>query len=166
MNFFFKIVTFTVLLAGNACNIYSPSVTMQAEMRDGVPEFQIKSSKCNGLLNLSVWSAQSRDLLWSLKLDYLKEGKISYGKVSRNFEIASVQSVRTKQRFPQKGAPPQLSNGGKYYLSVTCQYDSLNAPSVKTFYFSFVIDSRGEISHVQQLLEKPVVNVPVLNERP
>ncbi len=115
-------------------------------------EFEFSTRGINGLLSLQLWEADTRELFWDINLDYYNEARLAYGTVPEDFQTFNGLRHSATQRFPTGGQKPHsLPPNGRFYVSITCQYDQGFAPCAGSFIFSLTTDATGRVAAVTRL---------------
>lgn len=112
----------------------------------------VSTEGVNGLLGLSIWQADTRELLWKVNLDYFRGKQLVYGEVPAGFTTINGGENSAEQTFPAKGlSPPPLPSKRKIYVAIEAQYDEFMAASVRVFYFELSTDANGQVLSVLPL---------------
>ncbi len=135
------------VIVGSCVN--SPRLTVDVVKQSDAPAFRIQQTGGNGLLNLTIWNAETRERLWAVALNYFPGGVITYGKVPVAFQTFRRQPSDAVQEFPMENKRPLLLPvKSRLFLSLACQYDSFGSASFKTFYFTLITDEQGSVSSI------------------
>ena len=139
------------LLSLAGCTVH-PKATLSVQQTATNLHFDISTAHVNGLLELRVWQADTKDLLWDVDLHYYPGPRITYGIVPRDFKTFSGSTSSAKQKFPAlRETPRSFIPGTQYRAAVLCQYDSMMSACVREFYFAFATDADGRILSVSPL---------------
>lgn len=112
--------------------------------------FSIKySGKVEGLSEMTVWVADTRETLWIVNLNYFRGEEITYGKTPGGF--TSESKGFAKQVFP-KGIPAKkIPHEKQILVYVSYHYNSVFGPSTTSKFFGFQLSKdRKNVIHFRE----------------
>jgi len=123
---------------------HTASVSVQQQGKN--LNFQFRTRGVNGLLDILIWRADTKEPIWYENLDYYNENHLKYGEVPMNFKTFNGAINSAEQTFPTNGQKPSpLPPNIKFFLRIDYQYDTFAAFAGVSDY-AFVTDANGNVS--------------------
>jgi hypothetical protein len=134
-----------LLLIGCKHN-HNVSMTITQEGKN--PAFHFQFQGINGFIQLRLWRADTKQVLWDINLNDYCENHLGYGEIPTRFKTFNGNVNDAVQNFPKKGEPLSLPPNTTFIVELSSQYDADISAYAETGRFSFSTDTNNVLSQV------------------
>jgi hypothetical protein len=126
-----------------------PKISLSISEEKGQTIFHIPTKGVNAITDLRIWQADTRDILWDIKLgNYIGE-KLAYGDIPLNFRSFNGGKYSAKQKYPAENQKPSVFPASSRLIVVFhLQYDNLYSARQTSRWFSLSTDSAGRVEEI------------------